>query len=692
MNKSKIAMIAAITVLSTAGLMTPAQNTVGTISNPTAITAYAADSVYNGNGYQLNYTVSGNSATVTGFKKTSTAATVKVSIPAKLGGKNVTKIGRYAFHSAAISECTMPDTVTALGEYAFTNCQNLTTITLSKNLSVAASDGYLFTGCNKLKTINVSGNMSDSSFLTTHIWVLNNCTVQGAYSGNGYQLNYKILDANNAANGAEILSFAKTSSAVSVKVDIPEKINGYDVKKIGVSAFKRAAVSEISMPDTVTTLATYVFNDNSYLTKIKLSKRLVDSTATGYLFNGCNNLKTVVASSEMDPAFYRHLDYNWITDLTYQIIYNDSYALDYKIIDNAVTVKKFHKISSADAVKVTIPTTFRGKDITTIGDHAFCDAAASEVVMSDNITTIQSWAFNNAKAMKKIVLSRNLIWNAAGDLFHGVEDTLEQIVVPPSENAKLFALSHMNDIKCLWPYIKQVTDPAAQNVYNSMKNAARITNPEINWNIPASGWAREEAKYQIAHYIHTHFCDYVTYDGSKPALGTSYCLSTGYGVCGTMARSYLLLLKTAGFHDDEMELIGAPGHELTGIKLFNEWYFVECTNSDEDSFAMRYQNEWYTGTAPGSYDGFVNRLPNYEEYYYYTGGAVTFDGNANSEAALAERYKAVYPRGDVNHDGVFNNADRTMMDQYRAGANVQPNLVMSYVRKQLNTNTPSYWL
>ena len=51
------------------------------------------------------------------------------------------------------------------------------------------------------------------------------------------------------------------------------------------------------------------------------------------------------------------------------------------------------------------------------------------------------------------------------------------------------------------------------------------------------------------------------------------------------------------------------------------------------------------------------------------------------------------PNKDVNHDGVFNNADKVMMQNYRNGANVQPNLVMSYVRCQLsNPNAASYWI
>ena len=696
MNKSKIALIAAISTLTTAGLTVPMQNAAGNIFDTAAITAYAADQVYTGTGFTLNYTINGSTATITGFKKTTSAASVNVTVPSQINGKTVTQIGTNAFNGGAVNEVTLPTSVTALGGGAFRNCAQLTKITLSDKITVANSGSYLFTNSPKLKTIVVagSGNMADADFLKTHIWVLSGCTVQGELVENSYKLNYKIQNADNTSNGAEIISFTKTSSASVVSVNIPEKINGYDVKKIGNSAFNSAPVSELTMPDTVTTLGTHVFIDNSQLTKITLSKNLVDSNATGYLFNGCTGLRTVVAPAEMDTAIFRHLDNDWIKDLTYQIVYNKSYALNYQIKDNAVTVTGFKKIDNASAVSVTIPSSFRGKNITKIGDYAFNRAAVSEVNMPDTVTSLGDYAFSDATSMKKIRLSAGLVWNAGGgNLFNGLNTTLEEIVVPETENAKLFALSHMQDIKCLWPYIKRVTDPEAQRFLNTMKNDALTIAPGMSWNIPDSGWAREKAKYELAHYIHMHFCDYITYDGSKPALGTAYCLSTGYGVCGTMARSYLLLLKMVGFRDDEMELIGAPGHELTGIKLFDEWYFVECTNSYEDDFAMRYQNEWYRGTPAGSYDGFVKRLQGYEQYYYYTGGATDIQVNAASEAELAQKYKAVYPRGDVNHDGVFNNADKVMMQNYRNGANVQPNLVMSYVRCQLsNPNAASYWI
>ena len=115
-----------------------------------------------------------------------------------------------------------------------------------------------------------------------------------------------------------------------------------------------------------------------------------------------------------------------------------------------------------------------------------------------------------------------------------------------------------------------------------------------------------------------------------------------------MSRSYILLLLKSGFTKDDVQLISAPGHALVGIKLYNQWYFVECTNSNPESFAMTYQNEWYNGTPEGQYDGYI--IPG--TYSYYCDADGTRVVSQESEAYLAQCYKSNYNRGDVNMDGV----------------------------------------
>ena len=64
--------------------------------------------------------------------------------------------------------------------------------------------------------------------------------VEATYIGSGYQLNYKTVD-----NNIEITNFTKTSSASSVSVVIPSKINGCSVTSIGAYAFSGKDISSV---------------------------------------------------------------------------------------------------------------------------------------------------------------------------------------------------------------------------------------------------------------------------------------------------------------------------------------------------------------------------------------------------------------------------------------------------------------
>ena len=195
----------------------------------------------------------------------------------------------------------------------------------------------------------------------------------------------------------------------------------------------------------------------------------------------------------------------------------------------------------------------------------------------------------------------------------------------------------------------------------------------VNWNISGlSGNAKENAKYEVAKYIHSQLAsNLIRYDASYSMHQTAYALVSGKGACAGMSRSYILLLLKSGFTKDDVQLISAPGHALVGIKLYNQWYFVECTNSNPESFAMTYQNEWYNGTPEGQYDGYI--IPG--TYSYYCDADGTRVVSQESEAYLAQCYKSNYNRGDVNMDGVTNSSDLSILNNYLNGGNSSINLV-----------------
>ena len=664
MKSQKLAAILAVTVLGTCS-MTFAENPIIRM-NSIEVSAADVEATYIGSGYQLNYKTVDNNIEITNFTKTSSASSVSVVIPSKINGCSVTSIGAYAFSGKDISSVIIPDTVVSLGNYSFYNCSKLKTVTLSKNLSSEKSGGYLFYKSKNIEIVNVPENMADPSFVD-HFNYHTNTVVQGSSVTSAYKLDYKISD-----HQIEITSFTKTTSASAVGVIIPSTINGYNVTSIGKFAFYCCdGISSIVMPDTVISLGDYSFSTCSNLKTVTLSRNLSSEKSGGYLFYNSTSIETVYVPENMiDQTFIDHFNYHLDTVIKGSVN-NSQYRLDYEIPikDRNATITKYNANANAsDNVTVTIPDTILGRNVTKIATGAFSSSNVYQVIMSNNITTLESWSFNGCANLKKLTVSKNVSCaQSGGYLFTGCNN-LTDITVPADMADREF-ISHFQYCIGGAKLIKPDVDAKVTQVYNNLKSKSA----NVNWNISGlSGNAKENAKYEVAKYIHSQLAsNLIRYDASYSMHQTAYALVSGKGACAGMSRSYILLLLKSGFTKDDVQLISAPGHALVGIKLYNQWYFVECTNSNPESFAMTYQIEWYNGTPEGQYEGYI--IPG--TYCYYCDADGTRVVSQESEAYLAQCYKSNYNRGDVNMDGVTNSSDLSILNNYLNGGNSSINLV-----------------
>ncbi|MBR6338140.1 MAG: leucine-rich repeat protein [Ruminococcus sp.] len=103
--------------------------------------------------------VKNNKMIITDYTGTSSA----VSIPSTLGGYTVTALGDsdnyFPFMSnKSVTSVTIPNTVTTLGEGAFSSCTSLQSVTLPSSLTEIADS--LFAGCTSLKTINIPSTVT----------------------------------------------------------------------------------------------------------------------------------------------------------------------------------------------------------------------------------------------------------------------------------------------------------------------------------------------------------------------------------------------------------------------------------------------------------------------------------------------------------------------------------------------------
>lgn len=107
----------------------------------------------------FTYTVADGGACVTAY----TGSATTVTVPDKLGGVPVTKIGVDAFYRTAVTDVTLPDTVTFIDECAFDSCTALKTVTLGAKLETVAF--HAFYGCTALADVYYGGTKTQFSLI-----------------------------------------------------------------------------------------------------------------------------------------------------------------------------------------------------------------------------------------------------------------------------------------------------------------------------------------------------------------------------------------------------------------------------------------------------------------------------------------------------------------------------------------------
>ena len=123
-------------------------------------------------GYTWTYRISGDTAEIynpwSNHWSTAVAPspTGVVTIPSLLGDKLVTSIGEAAFYNCTnLTSVTIPSSVTNIGDAAFYNCTNLTRVTIPNGVT---DIGYMaFRYCNGLTSVTIPNgvmNIGDYAF------------------------------------------------------------------------------------------------------------------------------------------------------------------------------------------------------------------------------------------------------------------------------------------------------------------------------------------------------------------------------------------------------------------------------------------------------------------------------------------------------------------------------------------------
>lgn len=225
----------------------------------------------------------------------------------------VTAIGDYAFiNCEGLTSINIPNTVKSIGASSFEGCSGLTTVTIPNSVT---SIGYqAFIKCSGLISIVISNNMtsiSSSAFSQcsslTSVTIPNNVTSIGNYAFSGCSSLSSVTIPNSVTEIGEFaFNGCKQLSQLTFPVDLKYLEIGvcYDCEKlslislpsclegIGRSAFYGCtSLEEFVVPDSVKEIDRMAFKNCSSLTKIYWGKSI--EKVGSDLFTGCRILSEV---------------------------------------------------------------------------------------------------------------------------------------------------------------------------------------------------------------------------------------------------------------------------------------------------------------------------------------------------------------------------------------------------------------
>ena len=276
----------------------------------------------------IYYDISETTATVTyGKKEYSGDIVIPESITYENSKYSVTSIGDWAFsYCTGLTSITIPNSVTSIGNYAFWDCYGLTSVTIPN--SVTSIVDYVFSYCTGLTSITIPNSVTsigDGAFSgcsgLTSITIPNSVTSIGELAFDECSGLTSITIPNSVTSiGDYVLNrcdgIKNTIIVNDMFVYLPKTYTGHysipeNITKIIGGAFEDCSgLTSVTIPNSVTSIGGHAFFYCSGLTSVTIPNSV---TSIGdWAFDCCDNLKNVYCYSEEVPSTNV-----WIFDGTY---------------------------------------------------------------------------------------------------------------------------------------------------------------------------------------------------------------------------------------------------------------------------------------------------------------------------------------------------------------------------------------
>ena len=415
----------------------------------------------------------------------------------------MTTIPGSLFEQSGLESITLPKNLTTIGESAFKQCKQLKTVTWNAKLATICSSAFCdceqleistipasvrtiengaFSGCHAITTITLPATVEDyDANILSYCTGLISATLANGIKTVPYGLfsGCKNLKTVNLPASIEVIErYAFYNCSAFETLTMPQNLT-----TIRMSAFSRSGLKNITWNSAIRTIEYDAFSQCPF-TEITLPGCITE--LPNGLFSGCPNLTTVTLAegfTEVPGSFFEGCQKLTTVNLPSTITSIGQYAfagttsLTQFTIPEGCTEVGMLAFSQSGVKKIWVPSTLKK------AEDAFKNSAIEEVVLAENITSIQG-LFQNMTTLKSVHLPASV--TVMGGAFVGCP-AIEQITVDNNNkvydsrencNGVIETATNTLVLACATTTIPTSVMAIGDNAYNSVQGISDFVVPQ----------------------------------------------------------------------------------------------------------------------------------------------------------------------------------------------------------------------
>ena len=332
----------------------------------------------------------------------------------------------YAHHlfmnGKEITELVIPNGVTEIKEFAFSNCSGLTSIEIPN--SVTSIGQFAFSDCSGLAEVYCDArnvpNTNTTAFDNTNIssaTLIVPASSIAAYQAAKPWNNFGIVKAILNGSCGENVNFTLDTETGVLSITGTGAMTNYSSSSNVPWYSIKSYIKSVEITDSVTSIGERAFYNCSGLTSVTIPNSV---TSIGYYaFRGCSGLTSVtIPNSVTSIGDYAFMYCSGLTKVT--------------LNSNAIASKAYSSSSTIGNIFGSqVKEYILGDKVTSIGSYAFYNCSTiTSVTISESVTSIGNSAFNGCSALTEVYCNAENVPNMGTGAFNNINIANATLYLP----------------------------------------------------------------------------------------------------------------------------------------------------------------------------------------------------------------------------------------------------------------------